>query len=229
MIWITGDTHGDFSRFESFCARHETTADDIMIILGDAGLNFYGGSKDRKNKKKAASYPLTIFCVHGNHERRPSTIQSYKTRSFNGGSVWYEEDFPSLLFAKDGEIYDLGGHDTIVIGGAYSVDKYLRLEYGWPWFPNEQPSAQIKAEVEAALEKRGWTVDTVLSHTCPRILEPTETFLPGFDESLIDHSTEDWLAMIESRLIYERWFCGHFHIEKSVEKLRFMYGEIDKF
>jgi len=46
MIFITGDTHGDFSRFTNFCQRFETTKSDIMIILGDTGINFSGGLKD---------------------------------------------------------------------------------------------------------------------------------------------------------------------------------------
>lgn len=229
MIWITGDTHGDFSRFETFCKEHGTTTDDIMIILGDVGLNYFAGNKSHREKEKAARYPLTFFCIHGNHERRPSSIKTYRTGEFHGGRIWYEEEFPNLIFARDGEIFNLDGHDTIVIGGAYSVDKYIRLERGWEWFPNEQPSQAIKVDVEAALNRRGWAVDTVLSHTCPRIFEPTEIFDPCFDDSLIDKSTEDWLAMLESRMSYNRWFCGHFHIEKRVDKLRFMYEEIDEF
>ena len=47
MIYITGDTHGDFFRIANFCARMNTKPDDIMIILGDAGINFYGGWRDR--------------------------------------------------------------------------------------------------------------------------------------------------------------------------------------
>lgn len=46
MIYITGDTHSDFSRFENFCRKMEPSADDVMIILGDAGLNYYNGSMD---------------------------------------------------------------------------------------------------------------------------------------------------------------------------------------
>ena len=45
MIYITGDTHGDFRRIFDFCMRFETSVDDIMIILGDAGINFSGGNK----------------------------------------------------------------------------------------------------------------------------------------------------------------------------------------
>ena len=42
MIWITGDTHRDFSRFDSFCRYNGTIKDDLMIVLGDAALNFSG-------------------------------------------------------------------------------------------------------------------------------------------------------------------------------------------
>ena len=42
MIWITGDTHRDFSRFDSFCRYNGITKDDLMIVLGDAALNFSG-------------------------------------------------------------------------------------------------------------------------------------------------------------------------------------------
>ena len=52
MIFITGDTHRDFSRFESFCRKNKTTKNDLMIVLGDASLNFYGEKSDRvKNVK----------------------------------------------------------------------------------------------------------------------------------------------------------------------------------
>lgn len=40
---------------------------------------------------------------------------------------------------------------TIVIGGAYSVDKFYRLSKGYNWFEDEQPSDEIKAYVESNL------------------------------------------------------------------------------
>lgn len=50
MIYITGDTHGNFEHIESFCKRMDTSTDDILIILGDAGINFYGEEYDRRKK-----------------------------------------------------------------------------------------------------------------------------------------------------------------------------------
>lgn len=54
MIYITGDTHGRFERVERFCERFGTSREDILIILGDAGINFSGGrmnSLRRKSKR----------------------------------------------------------------------------------------------------------------------------------------------------------------------------------
>jgi len=145
---------------------------------------------------------------------------------FCGGKVYIEDAFPDIKFAKDGQIYDFDGRQFIVIGGAYSVDKFYRIAKGANWFPNEQPSPEIKADVEAVLDARGWNVYGVLSHTCPVTYEPTEVFLALIDQSTVDKTTEEWLNSIEEKLEYEKWYCGHYHTEKKIDKLRFMFEDI---
>ena len=54
--------------------------------------------------------------------------------------------------------------------------------------------------MESQLDKRGWKVDVVLSHTTPLKYEPVEVFLLGIDQSKVDKSTEKWLDGIEDRL-----------------------------
>ena len=227
MIYITGDTHGEFGRFRRFCQIADPATTDIMIILGDAGFNYAGNIYDEERKAYMNSTGMTVFSIHGNHEMRPTDVPGYKTKQFNGGTVWYEDKYPNLLFAKDGEIYRFGEYDCIVIGGAYSVDKYWRLRDGRKWFANEQPSDEIKAYVEAQLEARDNKVDIVLSHTCPLKYEPREVFLSGLDQSTVDSSTEEWLDTIEEKLDYKKWYCGHFHTSKKIDRFQFMYEDID--
>ena len=97
MFYITGDTHGQFQHIEAFCERIQPSAKDTLIILGDAGFNYYGDWRDIHAKKKMSRLPITIFAIHGNHEQRPSTISSYHTMSWRGGQVTALIMFARLL------------------------------------------------------------------------------------------------------------------------------------
>ena len=169
--------------------------------------------------------PVTLLCIHGNHEARPTAALGYEEAERFGARVMVQPEHPNLLFALDGEVYELAGRSCIAIGGAYSIDKEYRLLRGAAWWPDEQPSAGIKRRVERALASRGWQVDVVLSHTTPLSYEPTEAFLPFIDQSSVDTRTERWLDEIEHRLDYDRWYAGHFHTTKTVDKLRLMYQD----
>lgn len=227
MIYLTGDTHGNFTRIKDFCDKMNTTKEDIMIILGDVGANFHGGLTDKQRKEFLERLPITLFCIHGNHEMRPESIDTYREIPWNGGTVYREDKYPSINFAKDGEVYKLDEKEVLVIGGAYSVDKQIRLLRGWPWFPDEQPSDEIRERVERRLNDIGWKVDIVLSHTTPLKYEPIETFISGMDRSRVDTSTEEWLDKIEEKLDYRKWYCGHFHIGKKADKLQIMFEDYD--
>ena len=229
MIYITGDTHGDFRNVARFCERIQTEKSDILIILGDAGINYYGGELDAEKKEYLESLPITVFAIHGNHEMRPQTILTYHEAEWNGGTVYMEDEYPHILFAKDGELYDIGGQRTLVIGGAYSVDKAYRLLHGLGWWPDEQPSEEIKRRVEENLGKHNWGVDVVLTHTAPLKYEPREVFLPGVNQNMVDKSTEQWLDSIEERLDYKKWYCGHYHTIKEVGHFQFMFNNFDEF
>lgn len=227
MIYLTGDTHGNFNRLMEFSRQNpHLTSADTLVILGDAGFNYFGDARGLPGKAAVAALPFMVLCIHGNHEARPANVAGYRETTWNGGAVYRQDDYPSILFAKDGEMFELEGRRAIAIGGAYSVDKFYRLDYGYRWFADEQPSEEIKQVVEARLAQEHWQVDLVLSHTCPSKYIPTEAFLGGIDQSTVDRSTEEWLGEIESHLQYDQWFCGHWHIEKSVDKLRFLFESI---
>ena len=229
MIYITGDTHGNFQRIKELCRRFEPTTDDCIIVLGDAGINYYGEPRDSKLKKTLSKLPITIFSIHGNHEMRPGTIPTYKEVEWNGGIVYREDKYPNLLFAKDGEIYNINGLRTLVIGGAYSVDKFYRLDHGYGWWADEQPSDEIKARVEKALADNGGKVDVILSHTTPLKYEPIECFMSCVDQSTVDKSTEIWLDKIEDNTEYRKWYCGHYHTQKRIDKIQIMFEDIAEF
>ena len=224
MVYYTGDIHGNANELVDFANRFKLTDADVLIILGDVGANYYGDHRDGYCKAALSSIKPTVFCIHGNHERRPATLSGYQQKEWNRGMVWYENEYPNLLFARDGDIFEIDGTTHLVIGGAYSVDKFYRLERNYLWFPDEQPTAETKAYVEEQIAKH--QIDIILSHTCPFRYEPREAFLPMIDQGSVDDSTERWLDGIEEAANYKAWLCGHWHIDKRVDKLRFLFDDI---
>lgn len=227
MYYITGDRHANFKDIIELCKQGKLTSADTVIILGDSGFN-YDYNTGVGLKRKLSKYGLTLFCIHGNHEERPENISTYVTKEWNKGVVFYEEEYPNILFAKDGEVYDIAGKSCLVIGGAYSVDKFYRLAKGYKWFASEQPNVETKQTVIDRLNERDWEVDCVFTHTCPYKYEPTEFFMQGVDQSAVDKTTEHWLDKIEQKLNYKRWYCGHFHCEKHIANLQFLFLSFQK-
>ena len=229
MIYITGDIHSECYRVSNMVILHNITPEDTIVLLGDVGMNYHGADHgDRSRKARLERLGIPILCIHGNHEMRPESLDTYREIPWRGGTVYVEEEFPHLLFAKDGEVYDLEGRQCIALGGAYSVDKWYRLRNGLNWFADEQPSDAIKARAEAKLASLDWKVDAVFSHTCPSTHIPREAFLPGIRQICVDNSTEDWLDTILDRLDYKAWYCGHWHIEKRIARMHFLFETVER-
>lgn len=70
MIFATGDTHGNFLRFEpeNFPEQREMTKDDYVIICGNFGGVWDNSRKERRQLDWLESLPFTLLFVSGNHE-----------------------------------------------------------------------------------------------------------------------------------------------------------------
>ena len=196
--WIlTGDTHGGMSTISRVGNIHRNMEDCVpdatgIIILGDAGLNYYLNKTDKKYKKLLNSQGYHIYCVRGNHEQRPENLDyelSYDPEVF--GMVYDDPDFENIKYFVDGGEYIIGGHSALVIGGAYSIDKWYRLaRAGYKpeeasiaspkvcgWFKDEQLTAEECGDIWDKVQGKHY--DFVFTHTCPIDWEPTDLFLNG--------------------------------------------------
>ena len=184
--------HRDFTRFNN----KEYTEQDIVIILGDVGLNYYQNITDMIEKERLTTNNKNkFFCIRGNHEERPENISTYKEVDMYEGKVYIEDEYPNIIFAKDGGIYNINGKTILTIGGAYSVDKEYRLLYGYNWFKDEQLTKEEMNEILKNI--KGKHFDIVLTHTCPYKYIPVEMFLKGLDQSKVDKSMEKFLDRVE--------------------------------
>ena len=218
MIYITGDKHGDLEFVREFCSDHpDISREDVLIILGDVGINYDLNRQEKKIKRMLSKLPVTLLCVHGNHEERPYNIRGYREVKYFDGTVYQERKYPNILFCKDGENYRIGNRRLFVLGGAYSTDKYLRLKNGWEWFESEMPSPDSRINAEKTMIRNNCSFDLVLSHTCPKkYLDNGSVKHYYTDSHEIDYTVENWLEKIENRITYNHWYFGHFHKDREI-------------
>ena len=229
MIYITGDKHGDLEFVRDFCNNHPgLSTEDVLIILGDVGINYDLNWQEKRVKRMLSKLPITLLCVHGNHEERPYNIKGYKEVNYFQGKVYQQRRYPNILFCKDGENYKINNRYFFVLGGAYSTDKYLRLKQGWKWFPSEQPSPDSRINASDTMKRFNNSFDIVLSHTCPKKYIDNKKLKHYYiDEYDIDYSTEEWLETIDNTIQYNHWYLGHFHKDIDInEKVTVVFNNV---
>lgn len=231
---VTGDVHGAVLERLNKISHSYNLSEYAVIILGDAGLNFYLDDSERRIKKKIES---RVYCVRGNHEERPENL-NYKVVWDEDvyGNVYMDPDNENIRYFLDGGEYILGEYLVLTLGGAYSVDKNYRLERAKMlnlkfsgWFADEQLTPE---EMEAINKKVfGKRYDFVLSHTCPIAWEPTDLFLNFIDQSTVDKSMENWLDEVRKNIDWHIWCFGHFHADRvessGVHQFCFSYMTLD--
>lgn len=221
--FITGDKHGNFhSILQNELVK---SSDNAIIILGDHGFNYYLNKYDNRLKKEISQNSSCIwYCARGNHCARPQNIPGMQLvyDSEVNGKIYMEERFPNIrYFCDEGGIYDIAGRKTLVIPGAYSVDKWYRLQNGWNWFPNEQLTLRERQDLEDLAT--GQHFDLVLSHTCPYSYIPTDLFLRGIDQSQVDNTMERWMDRFMGNITFNIHLWGHFHADRIEAPHREMF------
>ena len=236
MIYITGDCHCNFERFntEIFPEQEEMTKADYVIVCGD-----FGGvwDKDASGKKEIwwldwlENRPFTTLFVDGNHENF-DRLYSYPVESWNGGKV--HKIRPSVIHLMRGQVYLLDGKKLFSFGGARSHDisggilepedpdykiKKKQLDQGWEpyrinhvsWWEQEMPTAEEMEEGRRNLKGHGNCVDFIVTHCCS---SGTQACLGG---GLFTPDTlTKYFQELRETVQFKKWFFGHYHDNKNV-------------
>ena len=234
--FIMSDIHGSVTPLKEIVQKHlnlfSNNEKHYMILLGDTGLNFWLNKQDEQTKKRLSELPFIYFIVRGNHEERPSNCMKMNPskwiiEDFFGNAVLTEKDFPNIKYAMDNpSIYTIPINEekflkTLVMGGAYSIDKMFCIQNNWPWFPDEQMTPEEMIHAQRLIAQEG-KIDLVLTHTCPTIMQPQEAMLQGKDIQDVNAAMERFFNGLyinslyrEGEAFFRAWLFGHYHIFKD--------------
>ena len=237
MIYITGDIHGSKIEVENRIAQiNNPTEEDIIIICGDAGLE-YGNQIQGSCKKVMKKFPGSWIVLRGNHDTRYWRDHTSKTKNeivpeskwhfeekYNN-SVLVQDKFPNIHYIKDiGGIYTFGEYNCLFIPGAYFIDKFYRLSKNLSYEYEEQLNYKEWKELYEVVRKNVNKINFVIGHTFPICVEDKlqYLFLDFINQDSVDKSSEKWINEIMSNGIYKspnfkKYFGGHYHDDKILD------------
>ena len=253
MIFLTGDTHGDFRRLSTriFPEQKQMTKKDYVIILGDFGGIWATNPEDSMeqywlnwlDKEK----PFTTLFVDGNHENY-DRLYGYPVRDWNGGKV--HEIRPSVFHLLRGQIFRLCGKSFFIFGGARSHD----IQDGI--FEADDPelkrihrmAAKGFTEYQDLFYRINhvswWEQELPSAEECregianlrPANFEvdyilthclPTSLHLLASEGRYEADPLTEYLEQIRELTNYKYWFCGHYHWDHNLtEREKILYSQI---
>lgn len=231
MIFVTGDTHGDWMtrlNSRSFPEGIGLTKDDYVIICGDFGL-WHDTKEERYNLEWLDNKPFTTLFVCGNHENY-DRLYEYPVEEWNGGKI--HKICSSVFHLMRGQVFDIQGKKFFTFGGASShdvqdgileqddsrinewyrdYDKMFRINHV-SWWKEELPSEEEMTEGMMNLKQNGSQVDYIITHS------PYTFALRQMDQGSGVYKTDiltDYLQEIKESVEYKKWFFGHMHVNQN--------------
>ncbi len=223
MIYITGDTHGEQSRFynKMFLPNGDLTSNDVLIVCGDFGYLFKNDTAENLFLNDLEKLPYTIAFVDGNHENF-TAIYEYPVIEWCGGKVHCIRK--NVLHLIRGEVFRIDNKTFFAFGGAYSIDKCMRID-GYSWWKEEKPTEDEYKNGINNLKRYNFKVDYILTHTMPREM----IFRYGKYPDEHDMELTGFLEWIMYETKFEHWYCGHWHDDTCIgDKLTVLWFEVVK-
>lgn len=217
MIYITGDMHGDYSRFEDERLK-QLTKDDFLIVCGDFGFVWGCVQHDpvrvvleKRQLDELEKLPFTILFVDGNHENFDRLETEFPEVEKFGNLV--HQLRANVFHLQRGRVYTIEGKQLYTFGGASSIDKAMRME-NVSWWSRELPEDFEYERGTASLKAHDFKVDYIITHTAPVEVVKTMGFNPYLSQ---DMELMSYLSYIMEKTDFQQWFFGHWHTDESID------------
>lgn len=206
MICITGDIHGDLTRFNDKRIK-KLKKNDILIICGDFGFLWDNTDKEKRILKKLGKRRHYTLFVEGCHENY-DMLRTYPEEDFCGGKVNVISG--RLMHLVRGGIFNFQGHSFFAFGGGQTKEIDIRRESN-KWFEAELPDHEEVKDGVMALKKYENKVDYIVTHEPPYSVKE---FL-NFEVRQISHM-HTFFDAIKNEVNFKMWFFGKAHINKHI-------------
>ena len=245
VIYVTGDTHGEFNRFKNkFFSANEN---DTVIICGDFGGLWDGGKTESYWRKWLCEKPYKILFCDGNHENY-DMLKKYPVEDLFGGKVRKITD--NIYHLMRGEMFEIEGKKIFVMGGARSHDisdgildpsdsdfnikekmlirrgKDMYRVRGVSWWEEEMPCEEEFAHALETLGKYNYECDYIITHDCPSSVQKIliDKYIDEKKKSQYScNKLNEFLQDISEKCSFKKWYFGHYHLDVNVsEKYRLL-------
>ena len=200
MIYFISDVHEDINFIGLKKYLEIATTNDLLIILGDVGLNFQDTEDNREFTKRFLNIDKNIAFIEGNHENF-EFLDHFPVEEWRGGKV--NRLSKNIVRLMRGNVYDIDGKKFFTFGGCKSSKKWK--EQGL-WHFGEEPTEEEIDFAKNNLEQHANTVDFVLTHKY-------EIIGQGENSPLL----VDLCKYIDQNVSYKKWLSGHWHREYSLD------------
>ncbi len=207
MVYITGDIHGDISRFSDSEMRRVKKG-DTLLVCGDFGFVWNGSRREKKLLKKIGKLPFTVAFLDGVHENY-DLLADYPVEQWNGGHAQIIDGH--LVHLLRGEIYTLENSRFFVFGGGQSAERDIREEHK-TWWEAEMPSAAEMTDGLARLAENDHQIDYILTH------EPSGKASGYLSTDRKLDGLNVYLNQLEEQAHYRHWYFGSLHRDRRLSK-----------
>lgn len=211
MIYVTGDMHGEQSRFDDSRIK-KLKRGDYLIICGDFGFLWDNSAKERAFLKKLSKKKYTTLFIDGTHENF-DLLNQYEVSKWNGGKVHLIND--KVIHLMRGQIYEIEDQTVFTMGGGVSSDIDIRFE-NETWSSAEIPSKEELVEGVDNLEKYGGKIDLVITHEPPAKMKEFMLLKEKKMSNITGINT--YLQEMSEVCSFSHWFFGSLHIDKYISQ-----------
>ncbi|MDR1902117.1 MAG: leucine-rich repeat protein [Treponema sp.] len=190
------------------------TVNDVIIILGDAGIVWQTPMRD-DIRKFYMGLPCDVLFLDGNHENF-DLLNSLPRSTRYGGAV--HEVLPNVFHLMRGNAYLINGHKYFVFGGGYSIKRETNSSPVQVW-EEELPSDTEYAAGIDTLKLNDNRFDYVLTHQAPKsVLDSIAHYYAPAEAELVNY-----LEGINAAATYKGWYFGHLHKDFKQGKFISLY------